>query len=170
MFDIPIDELASYLEREHRYKAMRVDAWAHEAAVEGAAARSPKAVPCWTVVEQTDEEYAATMGAEEWQERIGQYYDTGPVWGRPDIRPMRSYLSSCIQAAWKLGGEEWLKSMLDDTILTDGSTSIRSYVEQHPDRFADLYHLLQAGRVTAGDSTSSMQLVAMSDEAVIVGC
>ena len=149
VFDIPEGELASYLEREHRYKPIQVDAWVHETAVDGGvslAAGSMKKVPCWTVVEQSDEEYAATMSAEEWQERVGQYYNTGPLWGRKDVLPMRDYLASCVHAAWELGGELWLKNLLDEATLADGNTSIRSYVRQHPGRFADLSPLVEHGK------------------------
>jgi hypothetical protein len=147
VFDIPEDELASYLEREHRYKPVRVDALVYDATVGGGVVvtGSMRSVPCWTVVEQTDEDYSATMSAEEWYDRIGQYYSSGRLWGRRDILPLRGYLSCCIQAAWELGGDVWLQNILDDTLLADETTSIRCYVEQHPDWFPELASLLERG-------------------------
>ena len=89
----------------------------------------------WTVVENTDEKYRASMAPEEWEERIGQYY-SGTLWGRTEIKPMRKYLTSCVSSALMLGGQIWLDSMLD-SYLADGTT-VREYVRAHPERFTGL--------------------------------
>ena len=139
IFTIPEGELAPYLEREHRYRAVRVvaqvvpdpHAWAPLLSLSASAATPEAAaetVECWTVVAQTDEEDLASMsgaslcrwrgarpsahpplssagGRDEWQERVGQFYPSGRLWGRPDVLPMPAYLSACVHAAEGLGGQ-----------------------------------------------------------------
>jgi hypothetical protein len=82
----------------------------------------------------TDEQYRASMSAEEWETRIGQYH-SGNLWDRKDIFPMRAYLKSCITSSFSLGGKVWLESMLDSKIA-DGRT-VREYVRTYPERFDD---------------------------------
>mmetsp|Transcript_16910 Transcript_16910/g.16261 ORF Transcript_16910/g.16261 Transcript_16910/m.16261 type:complete len:216 (+) Transcript_16910:60-707(+) len=122
-FDIPDAELAPYLEREHRYIPIQVEALDE---------KSNQNVLSWTVIEQTNAEYKNSMSSTEWQERIGQYYK-GELYGRTDILPMRDYLNNCLLFAYQLGGVPWLNNMLEGK-LADGS-SIKQYVTTHFDRF-----------------------------------
>ena len=143
-FEIPENELASYFDREHRYLAKRVCVSIDDNLEQlDGSSMSPQFVSksCWTVIEQTDETYRASMDATEWHERVGQYYD-GVLWGRDGVLPMREYLRMCLNAAWELGGRLWLHNMLDEARLGDGSTTIRDYVLQHSERFEDLIPFL----------------------------
>lgn len=123
IFDIPDIELTPYLEREHRYVPIQVETIDE---------KTNQNVLCWTVIEQTNDEYKNSMNADEWQERVGQYYK-GVLYGRTDILPMRDYLNNCLLFAYRLGGIIWLKNMLECK-LADGS-SIKKYVTNHFDRF-----------------------------------
>ena len=145
VFEIPENELASYFDREHRYLAKRVCVTIDDnlGQLDGNSIASPQCVSksCWTVIEQTDETYRASMDEAEWHDRVGQYYE-GVLWGRDGILPMREYLRMCLHAALELGGRPWLHNVLDEARLADGSTTIREYIQQHSERFEDLIPLL----------------------------
>ena len=121
LFDIPADELGPYLEREHRYRAVQLEV-RDESSPNGTAL-------AWTVVEQTDTDYAQKVAAEglDWEERVGKYY-RGQLWGRRDVLPMRGYMGMCVLAANFLGGMEFVNNMLDYTVLADGTTTLRAYL------------------------------------------
>lgn len=142
-FDIPGGEFEAYKEREHRYHAMQVMAdELPPAAVDGAPGSK---VTCWTVVEQTDDAYRAKMtgGDAEWQQRVGQYYNDGPLWGRDDIFPLRGYLADVVLAAHSCGDASWLVNLLDGCLLADGVTTVREYLTAvGQERFPSLVHLL----------------------------
>ena len=143
-FYIPENELASYFDREHRYLAKRVCVTIDDNLEQLHDNSIPSPLvskSCWTVIEQTDEIYRASIDTTEWHDRVGQYYQ-GVLWGRDGILPMREYLRMCLNAAWELGGLLWLNNMLDEGRLADGCTSIREYVQRHPERFEDLIPLL----------------------------
>eukprot|EP01041_Mallomonas_annulata_P004310 gene4310-8570_t len=123
LFDIPETELIPYLEREHRYKPIQI-------CVEVDTASNSNA---WTVIEQSDEEYKNTMTQDQYNQRVGRYYD-GQLWGRRDILPLRNYMLTVITAAKFLGGDEYLDNMLDETYLADECTSLRQYLERFPER------------------------------------
>lgn len=138
LFDIPEDEFAAFVEREHRYRVLKLpvidaDAYAKD---------SDGIVEAWVVVEQTDEQYRGTMSSDEYESRVGRYY-SGQLWGRPDIKPMREYLSNCIIAAdavdTELGQHDnaHLTNFLDECLLANGATSIREYVFAHQERFGE---------------------------------
>ena len=138
VFDIPESELPAYLEREHRYKPLLV-----EVTIDIDKATPAEDVPssfssvrsAWTVVEQTDEEYRATMSVEEYTERVSQHYD-GMLWGRPDIFPMRKYSNEVIAAAHKLGGATWVENLILCTMLSDRNTRLVDYYRLFRDRIA----------------------------------
>ncbi|CAM9169341.1 unnamed protein product, partial [Ectocarpus fasciculatus] len=121
LFDIPADELGPYLEREHRYRAVQLEVGDDS---------SPGVTSlAWTVVEQTDANYAQKVAAEglDWEERVGRHY-RGQLWGRRDVLPMRGYMGMCILAADSLGGMRFVNNMLDYTVLADGTTTLRAYL------------------------------------------
>ena len=123
LFEIPLEDLSPYLEREHRYKAMQVPVLDCD---------TDCIVTAWTVLEQTDEEYRDSMkgGADEWESRVGQYY-SGQLWGRHDIFPMRKYMVNALMAAFELGGLEWLDNMLDHTTtrgMDNRKCTLREYL------------------------------------------
>ena len=123
LFDILDTDLNPYLEREHRYKAVKIEAF------------SPQNVPltAWTVIEQSDEAYKASMSPDEYYSRVEQYY-SGFLWSRKDILPMREYMKSVLIAASALGGIDYVSNMLDNTYLADDMTTLRRYLEMYPDR------------------------------------
>ena len=133
VFEIPESEFDDYCEREHRYNVKKID-------VEDAFCNT---VSCWTVLERTDENYRASMSEIEYHERVGQYYDSGPLWGDTSVLPLRQYLINCIEAAAELDKElelyslPTLSNLLDGATLADGVTSIREYVQNNTDRFPE---------------------------------
>ena len=120
LFEIPSSELASYLHREHRYRAVQLPV---------VNLNDNNRILAWTVVEQTDADYAAKIANEElsWEVVVGQYY-TGSLWGRLDIFPLRNYMVNCVLAAELLGGTEFVQNMLDVTWLADGERTLRAYL------------------------------------------
>lgn len=121
LFEIPINELDAYLEREHRYHTIEVDI------IPDNNKDSATPVRAWTVVSQTDEEYRTKCGSdEEYYSRVGQYY-SGILWGRTDIYPLHSYLVTVLVAAFSLGGITLLDHLLDDTLCADLTTTIRQH-------------------------------------------
>ena len=128
VFDIPQDELEAYFEREHRYKRLEVLVTDPSLGTD---------FKCWTVVEHSDTEYASSMPPDEFDARIRKYYD-GQLWGRRDIFPMRDYLELAVSAAYFLGGEEWLRNILEDTVLADEETCLLQYIADYRDRFDTL--------------------------------
>jgi len=139
-FDIPGGEFEAYKEREHRYHAVQVMADELPLAAAGASKFT-----CWTVVEQTDDAYRAKMtgGDAEWQQRVGQYYNDGPLWGRNDILPLRGYLADVVLAARSCGDASWLGNLLDGCLLADGVTTVREYLHAvGQERFPSLVPLL----------------------------
>ena len=119
IFEIPHVELAGYLEREHRYKPVEVKVW--DCAQESY-------VTALTVVENMDADYKSSLkgGDAEYFERVGKYYSES-LWERTDIFPMKKYMLNCAFAANLLGGIEWVNNYLDNTYLSDRSTTLRSY-------------------------------------------
>ena len=121
LFDLPLNQLDGYLEREHRYKPIQTTVWDFELETN---------VVAWTVVAQTDEEYLSNRcsnNSDEYFKRVKQYYE-GLLWGRTDILPMPIYCFTCLKAAYVLGGLQYLDNMLDNTLLSDNTTSLRSYL------------------------------------------
>ncbi len=139
LFDIPEDEFAAFVEREHRYRVVKLPV---VDAADTDTKDSNGMGEAWVVVEQSDEQYKATMGEKEYEQRVGRYYK-GQLWGRSDIKPMREYLSNCIIAAdavdKELGSHDnsHLTNFLDATVLADGTTTIREYVMNNQERFSE---------------------------------
>jgi len=160
-FDIPEDELDAYLEREHRYNAIQVECNVVEP--------SSKLL-CWTVVEQTDDEYLARRldgSQEEWNRRVGQYYKGAALWGRKDILPLRTYLTDVVLAASTCGDGSWLVNLLDDCVLANEVTTIREYLLEHSEeRFSSpsLKALLVSSSSTSTSASSSVQLCEEANE------
>jgi cation transport regulator ChaC len=109
IFDIPESELGSYLEREHRYKAIEIDVSVPIVCDINSSSSPSRIQRAWTVVQQTDEEYRALMSTEEYHDRVLRFYK-GKLWGRPDILPKRAYSNAVIAAAHKLGGKLWVSA------------------------------------------------------------
>lgn len=122
IFDIEAGQLESYFRREFPYKPQKVVVQVD----------SSHTCECWTVLENSDDEYTSkfTVEQHEWFQR--NYH--GSMWGRTDIFPMRDYLNRVIAAAHSLGGDDWMENILHETILADGST-LKHYLQTYPSRF-----------------------------------
>ena len=81
----------------------------------------------------TDEAFIQRWGKEHFESAYGKYgIDT--IWGWSEdsgLRPCAVYLRHCYLAA-KGMGDDCLRSFLDDTYLVDRKTTVRKYLEQHP--------------------------------------
>lgn len=128
LLEINESDLKPLLKREHRYKTVEVNCYEKNGDI----------IKALTFVEQSDQDYKNTMSIEEYHVRVGQYY-TGSLWERNDILPLRRYMNKVIQAAEKLGGEVYVSNMLDETVLADGITTLRQYLQKYPHR--KLYHI-----------------------------
>jgi len=134
LYEIPSNELDAYIEREHRYKLIQT------LIIED----NCRECLAYVVMEQSNDEYVASMSSDEYQSRIGQYYG-GILWGRKDILPMRGYLLRCLQAVLSIAVDIDIDSsagaacnttasasvdnFLDDTYLADDKTSLRVYIK-----------------------------------------
>ncbi|WP_299179356.1 gamma-glutamylcyclotransferase [uncultured Neptuniibacter sp.] len=117
-FECTSDDYAALEEREHRFNWIQVDTRSSSGDIS-------KGYMCTT----SSDQYYRTRKcrtAEEYQSRVGQFYD-GLIW-RNDILPYPRYLSFCLQAAEALG-EDVLDNFLDHSYLADGKTSIRTYLD-----------------------------------------
>jgi hypothetical protein len=82
----------------------------------------------------TDEAYLKRWGADRFQTNY-QMYGVDTIWGwsqESGLRPCSVYLRHCYLAA-KSMGETSFDSFLDETFLIDRETTIRQYVERHPE-------------------------------------
>jgi hypothetical protein len=136
VFEIPLSDLASYFEREHRYKPMQVSVGIFPSAADVTTSFSSSSyTSAWTVIQHSDEEYQRSMPPEEFRERVLQYYD-GKLWGRSDIFPMRRYSNDVIAAAYKLGGVIWAENFLLCTKLADEERTLIDYYIMFRDRLS----------------------------------
>ena len=82
----------------------------------------------------TDEAYLQQWGRERFDEHFTKYgVDTIWNWA-PDsgLRPCPIYLRHCYLAAQGMG-DVCFNSFLDETFLVDRKTTIRQYVQEHPE-------------------------------------
>ena len=146
VFDIPATQMDAYKEREHRYKLMKVDVF-----------EADKTTSAITVVAQTNDEYRSTMTEEQYHEKVGQYMQpyipSGDLWEQTHMFPLRGYLEKCILASVDMDaatgsgeGSDGLSNFLDDCMLADGITSIRSYMKSNSERFSSDVMSLVTGR------------------------
>ncbi|KAK9802978.1 hypothetical protein WJX73_002803 [Symbiochloris irregularis] len=124
LFQIQADmkSVEAFIDREHEFRFLAVDVnlldgrqWPHKAVICGR----------WN-----DSDYRRERCSDEvWHERYAQY-GLQQVWS-DDVLPCRVYLRHCVLSAENLGPEAY-DSFLDCTYLSDRTTTIRSYLEQHP--------------------------------------
>ena len=82
----------------------------------------------------TDETYLQRWGADHFQNMYGQYGVT-TIWNwshDSGLRPCAVYLRHCYLAAQAMG-DACFASFLDETFLVDRKTTIRQYLQQHPE-------------------------------------
>jgi len=141
LFDIPRAELDVYLRREARYKALQVSCDNPLDDVNEGGSRRP--VEALTVVEQTDDEFRASLTARggDYEAEVGRHYlwgSLGALWGRRNIVPRGPYLAQCLNAAkamdeaaaatWHLPGLRCHHNVLHDALLADGVTSVAKHL------------------------------------------
>jgi hypothetical protein len=84
----------------------------------------------------TDAIYFARWGKSKFSQRYSPHgiFSIWDDWNRPDsgILPCSVYLRHVYLAAQN-AGEEMLRSLLDETFLVDRKTTIRQYLEGHPE-------------------------------------
>ena len=82
----------------------------------------------------SDEAYLSRWGEEHFQQQYKKYgVDT--IWGwneNSGLRPCAVYLRHCYLAA-KSMGDACFQSFLDETFLVDRRTTVRGYIEKHPE-------------------------------------
>eukprot|EP00397_Hematodinium_sp_SG-2012_P060428 GEMP01078672.1.p1 GENE.GEMP01078672.1~~GEMP01078672.1.p1 ORF type:complete len:145 (+),score=40.69 GEMP01078672.1:440-874(+) len=82
----------------------------------------------------SDEDYLRRFGPEEFEKNYGRH-GIKTLWGYAEdsgILPCTVYLRHCVLAA-RSNGEDCERNFLDTTFLIDRSTTIRQYLEQHPE-------------------------------------
>ena len=81
----------------------------------------------------SDEQYISRWGVERFNKNYGQY-GVDSLWGwtlESGLLPCATYLRHCILAA-KANGPECYESFLNETLLCDRKTTIRSYLAANP--------------------------------------
>eukprot|EP00566_Odontella_aurita_P028636 CAMPEP_0113530680 /NCGR_PEP_ID=MMETSP0015_2-20120614/3076_1 /TAXON_ID=2838 /ORGANISM="Odontella" /LENGTH=191 /DNA_ID=CAMNT_0000429433 /DNA_START=453 /DNA_END=1028 /DNA_ORIENTATION=- /assembly_acc=CAM_ASM_000160 len=82
----------------------------------------------------SDEAYITRWGNDRFEKHYGQY-GIETIWGwshDSGIRPCGPYLRHCVLAAEKMG-KVCIDSFLDETFLADRKTTVRKYLEKHPE-------------------------------------
>lgn len=124
IFEIGISEIPAFMEREHEFRFLMVFPENLDKT-----STSQATVVC---ARYNDEEYfdqRCKGSKDEFFKRYGRH-GIDKVW-RDDILPCRLYLRHCVLAAKNLGTEVY-DNFLDHTYLGDRITTIRQYLELHP--------------------------------------
>ena len=130
LFEIDKVNLNDLIQREHRYNITEEIAYGGD--------DGTTSVACIVFTASNDEEYKCKCqkegngSGEMYHEIVGQYYG-GSLWGRTDIFPVPKYLNFCCNAASKLtfrGDPDFAKMNFQDSLLADGKTTVREYMEQ----------------------------------------
>lgn len=82
----------------------------------------------------TDEKFISRWGQDRFDRNYSQY-GISTIWNwdqSSGLRPCGPYLRHCVLAAEKMGKESY-DSFLDQTVLIDRITTIRSYLEKYPE-------------------------------------
>ena len=127
LYDVPARQYPELLARERRLR---------ESFVEFVEDKGRKGTACM-FTEYSDAEYRAERATtdEMWQEEVGQFYSGSHIY-RDDLLPVPHYLQRCLRAYAGIG-QESLANFVDCSFLGDGTTSIRSYLEQNPEQWGD---------------------------------
>ena len=127
--------IAAFIQREHEFRFVVVEATdytTYNNYCEDSNA-GKLAVIC---ARNTDENYKKTRcPPAEWDRRYGKH-GLQSIW-TTDILPCRVYLRHCALAAKKLGPVAEA-NFLDATVLSDGCTTIREWLEQNPEIMDEL--------------------------------
>lgn len=130
IFETPNDGMEAFEKREQEFELRMVDYETLEGCPGG------KALMC---VCSNDEAFVAKWGQERYEQGY-KVHGIPYIWGWPfdsGLRPCPTYLRHCALAAEKMG-EECSASFLDETYLVDRKTTIRTYLNAHPEVMATL--------------------------------
>jgi len=125
IFEIPINELPAFYEREEEFRIVSVQVEKLNGEVENS-----KALICAAWNDEDYKRERCNNSEEEFHKRYGRY-GIQKIW-RNDILPCRLYLRHCVLAATKQG-ELVLNNFLDHTYLGNRKTTIREYLSKNPD-------------------------------------
>lgn len=134
LFEIEEKDWPSFFEREHRYEHVMVDYYDYYT--------KKKMGKCYLCCQSTDEEYKAKRckDVNDYFERVGKYWKERLWFTYPEccslkdcstILPVRKYLNYCLDAAFQLG-DDFGNNFLDTSLLADGKTTIRQYIQMNP--------------------------------------
>lgn len=120
-FECSEDEFMVLFEREYKLRWVGAD----YIEANGTTARARMCA------EDTDENFRLNkcIRDDDYHRRVGQHY-SGKIW-RDDVLPFPTYLRHCLDAAASHGAHV-LDNFLDSSFLADGTTSIRTYIQQNP--------------------------------------
>eukprot|EP00877_Chromochloris_zofingiensis_P014569 jgi/Chrzof1/9366/Cz04g00060.t1 len=125
LFEVPYnpEAVAAFINREHEFRLVAV----RPTTLEGTPL-DRLAVLC---AKYTDAEYKARRcPSAEYERRWGKH-GISRIW-HDDLLPCRVYLRHCVLAAQGFCAEAY-GSFLDATYLSDRCTTVRQYLQQHPD-------------------------------------
>jgi len=125
----------AFLEREEEFDIIQAPYEELDEGIKTAASddddATTKGVLC---TRSTDDAYVERWGSDRFY-RHYQKYGVNTIWGwskDSGLRPCAVYPRHCYLAA-KSMGETCFDSFLDETVLADRTTTIRQYVERHPE-------------------------------------
>lgn len=125
LFEVPAspEAVSAFIEREHEFRFTAVAAYD--------LAGQPTGRTAVLCTRFSDEEYRSRRcPPQEWRRRWG-VWGVERVW-HDDLLPCRVYLRHCVLAARGFCLEAEV-SFLDATWLSDRTTSVRQYLQEHPD-------------------------------------
>jgi hypothetical protein len=129
VFEIPESFMPIFYERELEFRYANV----HPLNLDGSS-MDVTAIMC---VKFTDEEYRRERikSEEDWHQRYGRW-GVEKIWD-DSLLPCRVYLRHCILASIRFG-QDAHKNFMDHSYLADRSTTIRQYMEAHPEIMNEL--------------------------------
>lgn len=128
VFEVPDEGMDAFRDREAEYDLVKVPF----SEIGGGAAPSAAPPTGLLCLRSTDEAFKA-RSSETFTRWLAHGVDT--VWGYgvdSGLRPCAVYLRHCVLAATK-AGPDCLASFLDETFLIDRRTTIRQYIDAHPE-------------------------------------
>lgn len=140
VFEVPSTDMIqdgipslAFLEREEEFAIVQVPY--HEIEANNGAEFPSKEKKFGIICTQsTDEAYLHRWGKERFDDHFTKY-GIKTIWNWPKdsgLKPCAVYLRHCYLAA-KSMGEDCFNSFLDETFLVDRTTTIRTYLQQHPE-------------------------------------
>lgn len=131
-FECSSEEFTALYEREHRFRWIEVDYRPMLQATTPAEETVGQGRMC-TEFNDSDYRLNKCVTAQEYQQRVGQYY-SGKLW-RNDILPFPRYLNHCLEAARSHGSDVY-ENFVTTTFLADQTTSIAEFLSANPSYLA----------------------------------